>query len=70
MKDKNCPKCEHVYMYEIIHEELTWSHKFIKQWLRCMFCDRIECKTIHNNKPLGEVPCVHCFRKLQGHPLF
>lgn len=50
--DKTCDLCRHVYMYELIHEEQTWSRKFLKQWWKCCFCDKIEYKTVRCNPNL------------------
>lgn len=42
---QTCPSCDHVYMYEIIAERITWSGRFKQLYLKCMFCDRVQFKT-------------------------
>jgi hypothetical protein len=39
---KNCPRCDHVYMYEIVDRRRTWEGSHVVESLRCMFCDLIQ----------------------------
>ena len=49
---ETCPTCDYTYMYEIKYERVTWSGKFKRLCLKCMFCGRVEYKTERLKKPV------------------